>query len=111
MGHRAVGAGTGAAALRAVGGVDAVLVDYRLDTTDAGGESGLDVVAAMRVGRPALPAMLITAENNPAIIARAEAMDVDMVAKPAAPVEIEGFLARVALGLAGGLVGASVDQV
>ena len=111
MGHRAVGAGTGAAALRAVGGVDAVLVDYRLDTTDAGGESGLDVVAAMRVGRPALPAMLITAENNPAIIARAEAMDVDMVAKPAAPVEIEGFLARVALGLAGGLAGASVDQV
>lgn len=83
--------GDAARAILRKGAVDAVLADYRLDTP----EDGLSVVESLRAERGGLPAMLITAETNPAIRERAVAMGVVMMAKPANVAGIEGFLAGV----------------
>ncbi|HWU01568.1 MAG TPA: response regulator, partial [Novosphingobium sp.] len=101
MGHVPVGAFTPEAARAQAGRVDAVLADFRLDATGpgcegrAGGEDGLDVVASLRALCPGLPALLITAECDPAIRLRAEGMGIPMHAKPIAPAVIEGFVAGV----------------
>jgi signal transduction histidine kinase/Na+/proline symporter/CheY-like chemotaxis protein len=94
MGHRPIGASGGAEALPHAMEVDAALVDYRLDH----GEDGLTVVQQLRALKPGLPAMLITAENSDWIRDLANALGVDMHAKPASPHAIEQFLARVAAG-------------
>lgn len=86
--------GDAARAILRKGAVDAVLADYRLDTD----EDGLSVVESLRAMRSGLPAMLITAETNPAIRERAVAMGVVMMAKPANVAGIEGFLAGVEKG-------------
>ena len=87
--------GDAARAIWRKGAVDAVLADFRLETD----EDGLSVVAGLRKLAPDLPAMLITAETNPAIRARAQAMGVTMQAKPAHAAGIEAFLASVGAGL------------
>ena len=93
LGHHPHGAedGDAARAILRKGPVDAVLADYRLDTD----EDGLSVVESLRAEQSGLPAMLITAETNPAIRERALAMGVVMMAKPANVAGIEGFLAGV----------------
>lgn len=93
LGHHPYGAedGDAARAILRKGAVDAVLADYRLDTE----EDGLSVVESLRAEQSGLPAMLITAETNPAIRERAVAMGVVMMAKPANATGIEGFLAGV----------------
>lgn len=94
IGHRPFGVGDAASALALAGEVDAVLVDYRL----AHGEDGLSLVAALRQRRPAIPALLITAESSPALIREAGALGVGVVAKPASADQIAAFLARVSVG-------------
>mgnify|MGYP001764893423 CR=1 FL=1 len=91
MGHRAFGAGGTAAALTLGALVDAALVDYQLDN----GEDGLSLIAALRAGRPDLPALLITAENGQAMRSRAKVLNVPILSKPVAPDAIERFLASV----------------
>lgn len=98
LGHHPHGAEDGDAA-RAIwrkGAVDAVLADFRLETH----EDGLGVVSGLRKEAPDLPAMLITAETNPAIRERALVMGVPMQAKPANAAGIEAFLASVGARLA-----------
>lgn len=91
LGHRPVGAMTTAAALAACGEADAALIDYRLSED----QTGLALLARLRVLRPGLPAALITAEASPAIVLEAEAMGVEVFAKPVAADLIEGYLAHV----------------
>ena len=91
LGHTPHAAADIAGALPFSRRVDAVLADYRL----AGDEDGLSLIAAMRAEMPGLPALLITAEDNPAIRRRAAQMAVAMLTKPASPGAIAVFLARV----------------
>lgn len=91
LGHRPVGATTPEAALGACGEVDAALIDYRLGEN----QTGLALLARLRTLRPGLPAALVTAETSPAIRLEAEAMGMQVFAKPVAAELIERFLARV----------------
>ncbi|MDE2404831.1 MAG: PAS-domain containing protein [Sphingomonadales bacterium] len=91
LGHRAHAASDLAGALPYSRRVDAVLADYQLGD----GEDGLAVIAAMRAEMAGLPALLITAEATPEVRARAGGMGVKVLAKPASPKAIEGFLAGV----------------
>ena len=95
LGHRAYGAGNYAGALARISEtrIDAMLVDYHLDH----GEDGLSLVEQVRMGYPALPAILITAENNAAIRQRAAALGIDILAKPVSPALIDAFLARLSV--------------
>ncbi len=93
LGHRAIGVSTAQAALAAVDQVDAALVDYQLGAD----MSGLALIAQLRARRPGLAALLVTAEAGPEIRARAAALDVGVVAKPADPRAIEAFLRRVSV--------------
>ena len=70
-----------------------MLVDYHLDH----GEDGLSLVEQVRMGYPALPAILITAETNAAIRQRAAALGIDILAKPVSPALIDAFLARLSV--------------
>ncbi|MBU6269265.1 MAG: PAS-domain containing protein [Sphingomonadales bacterium] len=92
-GHRAHAAADIASALPFSRRVDAVLADYRL----AGGEDGLSLIAAMRAEMPGLPAVLITAEATSDVRAKAAALAVQVLAKPAAPDAIAAFLARASV--------------
>lgn len=91
LGHRPVGVTTPEAALTACGEADAALIDYRLGE----GQTGLALLERLRTLRPGLPAALVTAETSPAIRMEAEALGVDVFAKPVAAGLIERFLARV----------------
>ena len=93
LGHRAIGVADMAGALSRGAAIDAVVADYRLDH----GEDGLTVIEQIRSLRPGLPAILITAEPSVPIHQRAEAMGVDVFAKPVAPDAIEAFLAGVSV--------------
>ena len=95
LGHRAYGAGdyAGALARLAETRIDAMLVDYHLDH----GEDGLSLVEQVRMGYPALPAILITAETNAAIRQRAATLGIDILAKPVSPALIDAFLARLSV--------------
>ncbi|MDE8653889.1 PAS-domain containing protein [Novosphingobium album (ex Liu et al. 2023)] len=88
MGHRGIGATSIGAALDRVGTVDAVLADYRLDDD----EDGLSLIALLRQRRPDLPALVITASTEPGLAERADALEVQVLAKPADPAAIERFL-------------------
>ncbi len=93
LGHHALHAQDIAGALATAGNIDAALVDYHL----GGGESGLDLIEYLRARAPGLPALLVTAENSPALRARAAALGVDILSKPAAPGAIEAFLSTVSV--------------
>lgn len=91
LGHQAMAATGPSEALAQVGKVDAVLADFHL-----GAEvDGLDLIAALRRERPGLPAMLITAERDQAVLARADRLGIAVLVKPADPAAIEAFLARI----------------
>ncbi|MBC2651922.1 PAS-domain containing protein [Novosphingobium flavum] len=91
MGHTAHAATTAAEARALAGEVDAALVDFQLGD----GADGLDLAAALRRTRPGLPVALVTAERDSQVAARAAAMGVPVLAKPADPATIEAFLGRV----------------
>jgi signal transduction histidine kinase/Na+/proline symporter/CheY-like chemotaxis protein len=93
LGHTPHPAADMASALPLSRRVDAVLADYRL----ANGEDGLTLIAAMRAEMPGLPALLITAEDSPAIRRCAAHMAVAVLTKPASPDAIAAFLARVSM--------------
>jgi len=93
LGHRPHGAATIAGALAVETRIDAVLADYRLDN----GEDGLTLIARLREAHPGLPAALLTAESLSAVRPRAEAMNIDLFAKPVDPAAIEAFLARISV--------------
>ena len=93
MGHTALTGATIAEALRQCGRVDLMLVDYQLDNS----EDGLSLIAAVRAQRPGLPALLITAENSPAMQARAAAMRVPVLAKPVDPRLLERAIAEASV--------------
>lgn len=88
MGHSPVGAESAAQALRNSAGIDAVLADYQLGEA----ADGLDLIAALREQMPRLPAALVTAERDNDVSARAAALGVVVLAKPADPAAIEAFL-------------------
>lgn len=90
LGHRGVGAGTIDDALHHVETIDAALVDYQLGA----GETGATLIARLRLHRPDLPILLVTAETTPEVRAQAAALGVDMLAKPATPGAIDAFLRR-----------------
>jgi PAS domain S-box-containing protein len=96
MGHHGMGAATPAEALRQAGAADVVLADYDLGR----GEDGLSLIAALRALRPGLPAALVTAVRERAVLASAELAGIIVLAKPVAPEAIEAFLAEVAPALA-----------
>ena len=81
LGHRPTGARSIAAALAACAGADLLLVDYQLDN----GEDGLSLINAVRQLRPRIPALLLTAESGEAMLVRARAMGVPVLAKPVDP--------------------------
>jgi DNA-binding response OmpR family regulator len=93
LGHHALVAQDIAGALAAGESIDAALVDYQL----GGGESGLDLIERLRARDPQLPVLLVTAESNPELRARAAAMQVEILSKPAAPGAIEAFLSAVSV--------------
>lgn len=90
MGHRPVVAATVAEALAQGDQVDAVLADFQLGEL----ADGLDLAAALRQQSPGLPIALVTAERGGEMSARAAALEVTVLAKPADPAAIEAFLAR-----------------
>lgn len=91
LGHRPVGVTTPEAALASCSEADAALIDYRLSE----GQTGLALLARLRMLRPGLPAALVTAETSPAIRLEAQALGVQVFAKPVPAGLIERFLARV----------------
>jgi signal transduction histidine kinase len=91
-GHRPTGAAGAAEALALSGPFDAVLADYHLDDGD-----GLTLIAAMRDRWPSLPAALVTAEQDPAVLARAAALGVPILSKPTDPDAIAAFLASASV--------------
>ena len=57
---------------------DVILADYQLDA----GTNGLDLIGALRNRYGAIPAVLITADHDPALTRRAEDQDVLLLRKP-----------------------------
>ena len=74
--------------------VDVALLDFNMPGMD-----GLDLAAALRALRPAMPLALITANVQDEIIARARAVNAAFVAKPLTKDGLRGFLSGAALRL------------
>ncbi|MFX9031441.1 hypothetical protein ABTN13_19995, partial [Acinetobacter baumannii] len=79
-------------ALAAAPGADAALLDYHLDA----GETGLALADALRARDAGLPIALVTAEGGAELLAAARARGIAVIAKPAAPDALAGFLAGLA---------------
>ncbi|MDP3907413.1 PAS-domain containing protein [Novosphingobium sp.] len=88
LGHHPLGAADIAGGLALCEQADVLLADYQLDHD----ENGLDLIAAVRQRRPALPALLVTAESGAAMKARAAALGVRIMAKPVDPQVLERTL-------------------
>ena len=88
LGHHPLGAADITGGLALCDRADVLLADYQLDN----GENGLDLIAAVRQRRPALPALLVTAESGAAMKARAAALGVAIMAKPVDPQALARFL-------------------
>ena len=93
LGHSPLGAADMAGALALCDGADVLLADYQLDS----GENGLDLIVAIRHRRPALPALLVTAESGTAMHARAAALGVPIMAKPVDPQALARFLGELSV--------------
>ena len=93
LGHQAIGVHSPAQAQAIEGAIDAALVDYQLGAA----ETGLDVIASLRIRQPGLPAMLITAEQGDALKQWAVELGVPVLPKPVVPEAIEAFLSRVSV--------------
>jgi signal transduction histidine kinase len=81
---------------------DIILADYHLDE----GRNGLDCVHALRLeAGVAIPAIVITADRNPAIADAARELDCELLLKPVKPAELRALmlhlLARAAQPAAG----------
>ena len=74
--------------------VDIALLDFNMPGMD-----GLELAAALRALRPAMPLALITANVQDEIIARARAVNAAFVAKPLTEDGLRGFLSGAALRL------------
>jgi Na+/proline symporter/CheY-like chemotaxis protein len=90
MGHQPLPARTAREAVALAAAAEGVLADYHLDD----GDNGLDLIAALRLARPGLPAALITAERARTVARRAARMEVLLLAKPVAPEALLAFLAE-----------------
>ena len=89
-------AGNAEKALSIVAGrqVDIALLDFNMPGMD-----GLELAAALRALRPAMPLALITANVQDEVIARARAVQAAFVAKPLTEDGLRGFLSGAALRL------------
>ncbi len=101
-GHRVLAAGSLAevgALLDGGAAPDAVLADYRL----RGGETGLDVVRAVRDRQPgrAVPAAILTGDTDPARLAEARASGCALLHKPVPAAQLRAALADLLAGAAG----------
>ena len=76
------------------GPIDAALVDYHLGNGAGTGETGLDVVAALRARAPDAAVALVTAEPSAAVARAAALLDAAVLRKPVDPVALQAFLAR-----------------
>lgn len=65
-----------------------LLSDYRLP----GGQSGLDLIAAVRVMVPELPACLVSGDMDPSLRAHAATLGVPMLQKPVRPAKLRAAL-------------------
>ena len=74
--------------------VDIALLDFNMPGMD-----GLELAAALRALRPAMPLALITANVQDEVIARARAVQAAFVAKPLTEDGLRGFLSGAALRL------------
>lgn len=74
--------------------VDIALLDFNMPGMD-----GLELAAALRALRPAMPLALITANVQDEVIARARALHAAFVAKPLTEDGLRGFLSGAALRL------------
>ena len=74
--------------------VDIALLDFNMPGMD-----GLELAAALRARRPAMPLALITANVQDEVIARARAVQAAFVAKPLTEEGLRGFLSGAALRL------------
>ena len=93
LGHHPLGAADIAGGLALCPEADVMLADYQLDN----GENGLDLIAAVRQRRPALPALLVTAESGAAMKARAAALGVPIMAKPVDPQALARYLNELSM--------------
>ncbi len=70
---------------------DALLIDYHLDD-DASAEDGLAVASQLRQRYPGLPVVLITANHDAAVKARARRQGFDCLLKPLKPLRLRMLL-------------------
>ncbi|GAB4170500.1 MAG: PAS domain-containing hybrid sensor histidine kinase/response regulator [Wenzhouxiangellaceae bacterium] len=70
---------------------DLLIVDYRLDQ----GRTGLEIVRTLRQSCPELPVVLITAERDPELRAKAEAMGCELLHKPLRPLALRSLIGRL----------------
>lgn len=94
MGHRISVHASIDAALGADGPFDAALVDFDLGEA----RDGIDVIDALRLRFPALPAALITAAKDHMLAGRAASRGVAVLEKPLAPAVLADWLARPEAG-------------
>ncbi len=93
LGHHPLGACDIAGGLALCEQADVLLADYQLDN----GENGLDLIAATRQRRHALPALLVTAESGAAMKARAAALGVAIMVKPVDPQALARWLDQLSV--------------
>jgi signal transduction histidine kinase/Na+/proline symporter/CheY-like chemotaxis protein len=89
LGHKAVAARTGAAALAKAGPFDAALIDFNLGET----LDGLDIIDRLRTLHPALAAALITADRSDTMARRAAERGIQVLDKPLALATLSEWLA------------------
>ncbi len=93
LGHHPSGAANTAEALACCQGADLMLVDYQLDN----GEDGLSLIEAVRARHREIPALLITAESGEAMLKRAAAMGITVLAKPVDPQALVSAMAATSM--------------
>lgn len=90
LGHAVTTAGDAAQGLARCEDHDAALIDFDLGE----GIDGLELAVRLRARQPHLPIALITADRSRAVQRRARMLAIPILAKPAAPDELERWLAR-----------------
>ncbi|MCW1400860.1 PAS domain-containing hybrid sensor histidine kinase/response regulator [Novosphingobium sp. MW5] len=93
LGHRPLPARSITEALARCDEADLMLVDYQLDD----GEDGLTLVEEVRARRPAMPALLLTAESGEAMLARAAELGVPVLTKPVDPESLVRAMAEISV--------------
>jgi CheY-like chemotaxis protein len=83
-----------AIALLDQGGIDVMILDFNMP-----GEDGLQLAETVRVGHPAMPIALATANIQDEIVMRARAAGVAFIAKPITEDGLRGFVSAATLKL------------